>query len=241
MAYWRAGGNTWYNAFAFQARSRRIKGNDLSISYTWSHALDENLGVTGDNLFFGSAPRTVYNEAFRNEKATSTNDQRHRMVINSVQEVKFGLSGNYFTRVIVDNWLVSGIYTFATQPYNTPTVFVSGAPFAGSAFNNTLNGLGGSNRVPFQSRSSLRVDNINRLDARVTKVLPFTERMQVQLSFEAFNVTNSQYDTNVLSQAFQASGGILRPTARLGEGNQSAGFPDGTNARRAQFSARFVF
>ncbi len=234
-------GNTWYNAFAFQARSRRIAGNDLSMSYTWSHALDENLGATGDNLFFGSAPRTLYNEAFRNEKATSRNDQRHRLVINSVQEVKFGLSGNYFTRMIVDNWLVSGIYTFATQPYNTPTVFVSDALFAGSAFNNTLNGLGGSNRVPFLSRSSLRVDNINRLDARVTKVLPFTERMQLQLSFEAFNVTNSQYDTNVLSQAFQASEGIIRPTPRLGEGNQSAGFPDGTNARRAQFSARFVF
>ncbi|MCU0227679.1 MAG: TonB-dependent receptor [Bryobacterales bacterium] len=234
-------GNTWYNAFAFQARSRRIQGNDLSLSYTWSHALDENLGATGDNLFFGSTPRTLFNEDFRNEKATSTNDQRHRLVINSVQEVKFGLNGNYFNRVIVDNWLLSGIYTYATLPYNTPTVFVSGAPFADSAFNNTLNGLGGSNRVPFQPRSSLFVDNINRVDARVTKVLPFSERMQVQLSFEAFNVTNSQYDTNVLSQAFQVSGGIIRPTPRLGEGNQSAGFPDGTNARRAQFSARFVF
>ncbi len=234
-------GNTWYNALALQARSRRIKGNDLSLSYTWSHALDENLGFAGDNLFFGSAPRTLFNEAFRNEKATSSTDQRHRLVINSVQEVKLGLSGNYFSRMIVDNWLLSGIYTFATLPHNTPTIFVSGAPFSGSAFNNTLNGLGGSNRVPFLPRSSLRVDNINRLDARITKVLPFTERMQLQLSFEAFNVTNSQDDTNVLSQAYQASGGILRPTPRLGEGNQSAGFPDGTNARRAQFSARFVF
>lgn len=143
--------------------------------------------------------------------------------------------------MIVDNWLVSGLFTFATQPYNTPTIFVSGTPFAGSAFNNTLNGLGGSNRVPFEDRSSLRVDNINRLDARVTKILPLNERMQVQLSLEAFNVTNSPYDTNVQSQAYQASGGVLRPTPRLGEGSQSAGFPDGTNARRAQFSARFVF
>ena len=234
-------GSTWYNALAVQARSRRIRGNDLSLAYTWSHALDENLGATGDNLFFGSTPRTLFDGAFGNEKGTSSNDQRHRLVINNVSEVKFGLTGNYFTRVIVDNWLLSGIYTFATQPYNTPTIFVSGAPFAGAAFNNTLSGLGGSTRVPFEPRSSLRVDNINRLDARVTKVLPFTERMQVQLSFEAFNVTNSQYDTNVLSQAYQLSGGILRPTPRLGEGNQSAGFPDGTNARRAQFSARFVF
>lgn len=234
-------GNTYYNALAVQGRSRRIKGTDLSLSYTWSHALDQNLGVTGDNLFFGSTPRSVFDSNFQNEKGTSGNDQRHRLVINSVSEIRLGLNQNWFNRMIVDNWLVSGLYTFATQPYNTPTIFVSGAPFAGSAFNNTLNGLGGSNRVPFESRSSLRVDNINRLDARITKILPLNERMQVQLSFEAFNVTNSPYDTNVQSQAYQASGGVLRPTPRLGEGSQSAGFPDGTNARRAQFSARFVF
>jgi hypothetical protein len=234
-------GNTWYNALALQARSRRVKGNDFSMSYTWSHALDENLGATGDNLFFGSTPRTVFNGDFANEKATSGNDQRHRFVINSVQELRFGLKQNWFTRSVVDNWLVSGLYTFATQPYNTPTIFVSGAPFPDAAFNTSLNGLGGSSRVPFQARSSLRVDNINRLDARVTKILAFGERVQVQLSFEAFNVTNTQFDTNVLTQAFQATGGVIRPTPRVGEGNQSAGFPDGTNARRAQFSARILF
>ena len=234
-------GNTWYNALALQARSRRLKGNDFSLSYTWSHALDQNLGATGDNLFFGSTPRTVFNGAFGNEKGTSGNDQRHRFVISSVQQLRFGRSRNPFVRTVLDNWLVSGLYTYATLPHNTPTIFVSGAPFSGAAFNNTLNGLGGSNRVPFLQRSSLPVDTISRLDARVAKILAFTERVQVQLSFEAFNVTNSQYNTNVLSQAFQATGGVIRPTPRLGEGNQSAGFPDGTNARRAQFGARIIF
>jgi hypothetical protein len=33
----------------------------------------------------------------------------------------------------------------------------------------------------------------------------------------------------------------LNPTPRLGQGTASQGFPDGTNARRAQFSVRFVF
>ena len=35
--------------------------------------------------------------------------------------------------------------------------------------------------------------------------------------------------------------GVLSPTPGLGVGRASAGFPDGTNARRAQVSARFVF
>lgn len=234
-------GNTYYNALAVQGRSRFIKGTDVSLAYTWSHALDENLGATGDNLFFGSTPRTVFDGNFRNEKGTSGNDQRHRLTINAVSELNMGLKGNWFLRKVVDRWLISGIYTYATQPYFTPSIFVSGTPFAGAAFNTSLNGLGGSNRVPFLDRSSIPVDNINRLDARITKAFPFSERMQLQLSFEAFNVTNSQYNTSVLSQAYQVSGGVIRPTPRVGEGTQSAGFPDGTNARRAQFSARFVF
>jgi hypothetical protein len=234
-------GNTWYNGLAVQAKSRRIPGTELALSYTWSHALDQNLGATGDNLFFGSTPRTVFNGNFANEKGTSGNDQRHRFVLSAIHEIRLGLAGNWVSRYVVDRWLVSGIYSFATLPYSTPTIFVSGAPFAGAAFNSTLNGLGGSNRAPFLPRSSLRVDNLNRLDARITKVLPLSDRVQVQLNFEAFNVTNSQYNTNVLSQAYQAVGGVLTPTPRLGEGNASAGFPDGTNARRAQVSGRIVF
>jgi len=35
--------------------------------------------------------------------------------------------------------------------------------------------------------------------------------------------------------------GVLTPTAGVGQGNASQGFPDGTNARRAQISLRVVF
>ena len=48
-------------------------------------------------------------------------------------------------------------------------------------------------------------------------------------------------DTAVNGQAFQATAGALSPTPRLGEGSASQGFPDGTNARRAQVGARFIF
>jgi hypothetical protein len=61
------------------------------------------------------------------------------------------------------------------------------------------------------------------------------------LNFEAFNVFNTVYDTFVNTQAYTASNGVLNPVAGLGAGNQSQGFPDGTNARRAQVSLRIVF
>jgi hypothetical protein len=59
--------------------------------------------------------------------------------------------------------------------------------------------------------------------------------------FEAFNVFNTQYNTGINTQAFSASGGIIKPVAGFGAGNASQAFPDGTNARRMQAAFRLVF
>jgi hypothetical protein len=72
-------------------------------------------------------------------------------------------------------------------------------------------------------------------------MLPFHDRFMLSLNFEVFNLTNTISNTAVFTQAFTATSGVLKPTPGLGAGNASAGFPDGTNARRAQLSARLVF
>ena len=59
--------------------------------------------------------------------------------------------------------------------------------------------------------------------------------------FEAFNATNTMYDTAVNQTAYTATGLILKPLANFGIGTQSQGFPDGTNARRCQVSLRLNF
>src|SRR5262249_43735582 len=131
--------------------------------------------------------------------------------------------------------------TFASAPPATATVTVSGTPFPGAAFNGTLNGLGGSNRVPFWPINNLDIDRIARIDARLAKIIPLNERLQLQLHVEGFNVLNHTYFTSVLTQAYSASGGVLTPLPRLGEGSATGGFPDGTNARRLQVGARLSF
>jgi hypothetical protein len=240
IGFLESNGNTDYNALAIQLRARQSRFLQTHLSYTWSHAFDYNLGVTGDNLFFGSTPRTVFNGDFRGERGTSGNDERHRLSLNFISDLTFGLKQPAL-KLLADGWQLSGIYQYGSGNYATPTVFVSGSPFAGAAFNSSLNGLGGSNRVPFIPRSSIRQDDANRADIRLAKLFPIGERVRLQFLFEAFNVTNSQYDTAVRTQAYQASGGVLSPTPRLGEGTTSAGFPDGTNARRAQLGLRVTF
>ena len=61
-------------------------------------------------------------------------------------------------RWLVKGWQLSQITTLASAQPATATIFISGAPFSGAAFNTSLNGFGGSNRVPFLPFNSLDID-----------------------------------------------------------------------------------
>jgi hypothetical protein len=63
------------------------------------------------------------------------------------------------------------------------------------------------------------------------------------LNFEVFNVSNSWSPTSMTTQEYlESSPGVLTLTpAAYGQGSADGGFPDGTQARRLQVSARFSF
>jgi hypothetical protein len=150
-----------------------------------------------------------------------------------------------FARYFVNGWGISGIATIASASPVTPTVTFSGSTssqFAGVnlAFS-TLNGSGGWNRVPFLPVGSVDVDRVHRVDARLERQLPFNERVKGKLIFEAFNIFNMMYNTSISTQAYTAAAGVLTPNPSLGQGTASQGFPDGTNARRAQVAVRVTF
>ncbi len=235
------GGNSYYNAMVAQLRKRAGKGFEGSISYTWSHAIDYNQGGGNDNIFFSGGPRSLFNGDYRQDKSSSGLDQRHRFVATTMWAPTFSKNSSTWARLLVNNWQLSQITTLASAQNQTATIFVSGNPYAGAAYNTSLNGFGASTRVPFIPAANLDVDQIYRTDARLTKIFPFKERYQLHLNFEVFNVFNHVSDTAVNGQAFQATAGALSPTPRFGEGSASQGFPDGTNARRAQVGARFIF
>ena len=109
------------------------------------------------------------------------------------------------------------------------------------AYTGTLNGFGGSGRVPWLSVNTLRLPDSYRTDVRLTKILPFTERFRTTLNFEVFNLTNTITYTGLISRGYNANGLNITPATGLGLYNASSGFPDGTNARRAQASIRIDF
>jgi hypothetical protein len=236
------GGQSWYNGLAVQLRKRMRAGFQGMISYTWSHAIDDaDMQGASWNIGWNYNNATIPGN-YPFDKGSSSLDQRHRAVISFLYEPKFTTSTSTFAKYLVNGWQLSTITTLASAHPWTATVNTSGTQFPGVYLAYvSLNGSGGWNRVPFWPVGSLDVDQYYRVDSRLTRNLPFSERVKGALIFEAFNVFNTITNTGVLTQAFTASAGVLKPTANVGNGSQSQGFPDGTNARRMQVALRITF
>jgi hypothetical protein len=233
--------NSYYNGLAVQLIKRFSRGIEAELAYTWSHAIDDNQGFGSQNIFFSGGPTTLTSGNYRGEKGTAALDERHRLTVNTIWSPTVSRRVNAISKYLLNNWQLSQLSTFGSGFPATAVVNVSGAPFAGAAFNTTLNGFGGSTRVPFWPLNSLLTDPIIRTDARLTKILAVRERLRIHLLIEAFNVFNHTYSTSVITLGYNAANQVLTPSPRLGAGIASGGFPDGTNARRAQVALRVLW
>jgi len=151
-------------------------------------------------------------------------------------------------KYVADGWQLSGIVTLAAgRPTGSPTIRVVSAPTlpSGSILSTgTIDGFaGGSTRVPFLPVDSIYTPAAYRADIRVTKAIPlYTERVKAFLNFEAFNISNRWSPTAMFTQEYAATKGVLQATPTAwGYGSADGGFPDGTQARRLQISARVTF
>jgi len=235
------GGRLWYDGMAVQFRRRVSRWISGTAAYTWSHSIDLSQGGHGSNLFPTDTPSTVANGDYSAERGNSALDLRHRFVGSAIATPPNCEYGSRFVDLLLNGWQLSVITTAASAEYTTPTVLVSGSQFTGMAFTNTLNGFGGGTRVPFLPRASIPIDSTFLTDARISKMIKIRERYQLQFHFETFNTFNHVKNTAVTAQAYTATAGVLKPTTGLGTGTASGGFPDGTNARRAQLSIRLIF
>src|SRR5206468_7845323 len=133
---------------------------------------------------------------FASETGSAANDVRHRGVINLVWSPTISKSNSAVARYLLNNWQLSQVTTLQSAPPVNSTTVISGNAFTGALVSGSINGLGGGfSRVPWVPVSNLNLDQIYRVDARLSKKLPFSERVIGYLTFEAFNVFNTPYDT----------------------------------------------
>jgi Carboxypeptidase regulatory-like domain/TonB dependent receptor len=253
------GGKQWYDAGVLQLLKRFSNTFQGTISYTWSHELDENQESGSNAIFFSSGPMGLYNGNYSNDKGNGNLDQRHRFIGTFVARPTFMKSDSWVAKYLVNGWELTGLLTLASGRPTFESVSFSSTTNLPQAFTTTLNGLGGDNRVPWLPNNPLRIDPTYRFDTRLQKNFVIREGMTLSLLFEVFNLTNTVANTGVVTAGFTAANKgtaaapnfVIAPCASAtaavcapttpGLGNASGGFPDGTNARRAQVGVRFAF
>ena len=236
------GVNSYYNALAVQLRKRFSHGLQADLSYTWAHEIDDGQSNGSGALFFTSASNWTYNGNYKADKGNGALDQRHRLVFSFVWLPQVTKRSDAFSKYVLNNWQLSTITTMQSgRPTNT-FLRTTDTPVTGMFSNSTLDGSGLSSRVPFLPPNSLFTPAQYRTDARISKIIPIGDKAKASFNFEVFNISNSVAFTGITNQVYQEAKGILTltPTA-YGVGSSDGGFPDGTQARRAQIGLRVIF
>jgi hypothetical protein len=239
------GVDSLYDALAVSFTKRFSHGIQMQGSYTWSHEIDDGQEQASNAIFF-STLNDLYNGNNSAERASGWLDQRHRFVFSWVWAPTLR-TNNPFVKAVFNNWQLSAITTLASgRPYGSPEISVNSQPSGLSVLNSSyIDGYAGNTRVPFLPVNSILTPAAYNTDARVTKYIPIQIKdraTRLGLNFEMFNVSNSWSPTAMFQTEYFAKAGVLTPdVGGYGYGSADGGFPDGTQARRMQISARYTF
>ena len=207
------GGWSTYHSLSLKLEKRYSYGLTFNTNYTWSKAIDvaSSPGATFSEFNF---PQDVRNR--RAEKALSSFDHRHRLVLSYSYELPFGKgrswNPNSWVGRLAEGWTVTGIGAFQ-----------SGAPFTVNIPSDNANvGAGPAQRpdlagspnldsgqtaqrwfateafrmpAPFTfgnaGRNIVFADGLTNLDLSLLKNTPVTEQTRLEFRAEIFNLLNN--------------------------------------------------
>lgn len=227
-----------YNALVLQANRRFTAGLQFQTSYTLARATDT--GQTSAAFPASNSPLDVFDRSF--ERGISNFDVRHKFIVSAVYAPTF-YKGNS-----------KSIYNYLLNGYSIAPIyaFYSGKPYDGNVSGGTLNGTFGDTRLPINQRNAFRQPNVQNLDVRLSKRFRFTERYNLELLAEGFNVLNRTNVFGVNTTQFSRAtncvniNGIVSNNANGLCSNPSFGQATAADStlyreRQIQFAARFQF
>jgi hypothetical protein len=170
-------------------------------------------------------------------------DTRHKFVFSAVYAPHlYKGTENSFGDYVLNGWSISPIY-----------VIYSGQPYSATGPAN-LNGQNGSNRVFILPRNAFRLPAIKNMDLRISKRINFSERYNLELLGEAFNLFNrtqvfgqtGTYFASPSSNSCAVTNGIVTNDANGLCYSPSFGAVSSTDSnkyreRQIQFAVRFHF
>jgi hypothetical protein len=204
-------GNSYYDGMVVSFNKRAARWASLRVSYTLSKTIDD-----GGNFFFSSVQNNLN---IRDDRGLSDNDQRHRLVVSGSLEAPQQGNTNGFQRVL-RGFQFGYIFTYASRlPFNV---------LLGNDRNLDTNN---NDRPVGVGRNTGRGFDFASLDLRVSRRFHLTERVNLQLLAEGFNVLN-RANLGVPNNTF---GSGVNPLAAFGQ--PTAAF----DPRQFQFGMKVSF
>jgi hypothetical protein len=206
-----SGANTNYNALFIHLQKRLSSGLLFQVSYTWSHALSDNLGEGGSI----SDPTNL-----RRDYGNADNDLRHYFVGQWLYEPTFKRP----TLKWVNGFELSSMIFFNSgYPINA----VSGID---------LNSDGITNDRPlFRGRNDVSGPGLTQFDARIQRTFTVHDRYRIVGLLEAENALNH---TNASCSTASGCSGAVVSTANAPDFGR---ITSARTARNVQFGCKFVF
>ncbi len=183
-----------YNALVLQFNRRFTDGLQVQASYTLAKSTDTNQNSA--TFTQNNSPLNVFDRSF--DAGPSNNDVRHKFVVSAVfAPTLYKGDANSIYGYLLNGWQIAPVYAY-----------YSGKPFDGNVLSTTgastsLNGTSGDTRFPLLSRNAFRLPSLSNLDTRISKRFRFTERYNLELLGEVFNVFNR-------TQVFAQNSGFLQ-------------------------------
>ena len=157
-----------YDGLLVNVNKRLTHNISYGLSYTWSKSIDD-----GPNPSFVLIPQDSGN--FREERALSSDDVRHRLVLNGT--VTTPKTWNVFARDFK-----IGLITTIQSPQRF-------SKFVGFDANGDI--FGNNDRVGIEGRNTFVGDNFRSVDLRLGRTFAFQEKRSLEVLAEAFNLSNT--------------------------------------------------
>ncbi|MFQ5662358.1 MAG: carboxypeptidase regulatory-like domain-containing protein [Terriglobia bacterium] len=199
----------------------------FGVSYTWSKTFDD-----GPNPSFVLIPQN--SARFDLERALSSDHAAQRFVANAT------IAGPSNVHPLVNDFQFGTILTLQSAHFFTK--------FAGFDANGDIFGV--NDRVGIEPRNTFEGDGLYSLDLRVSRTVRLSEKVDVELLGEVFNVLNTLnirfFNTVYGAADFCPVGGPAvcgsGPFFQEGSPNPAFGTPRAiSNPRQVQFALRFTF
>jgi hypothetical protein len=199
-------GNSYYDGMVVSFNKRAARWANMRVSYTLSKTIDD-----AGNFFFSTVQN---NFDIRDDRGLSDNDQRHRLVVSG------SLEAPEKTNRLLKGFQFGYIFTYGSRlPFN---VLLGNDRNLDTNTNDRPLGVG---------RNTGRGFDFASLDLRLSRTFQITERVDLQLLAEGFNVLN-RANLGVPNNTFGAGAAPL-PTF----GQPTAAF----DPRQFQFGMKLSF